>query len=218
MRQILIAFFLIKSLVVLGQEPDDKQLFWSNPYFIESDTSFTLDTIPNSIKGQVVDYAKNPFPLAFVRLRNSTGSETIYYCDSEGKFYIPRSELDNSIAYVKIGCCVSDSTRIEKPVESIEIKFQGGLDCLREKNIKNCNPIRPDEYYVNYMLEDVLHYDIQLGQDILSKDSIEVMFYTRIDPERIYRNDLDKQFLGADLIKLKYLPFEEWKNNLFTKE
>ncbi len=218
MKKIIFLLTLVYSFNVSGQKLYDEELLGSNPYLITSDTNFTLDTIPNRIKGQVVDYSNNPFPLIFVTLVDKNDTKTIHYCDQEGQFYIPKDILNQSILYVKIGCCSSDTYKIDVNTKKIIIRYQGGIDCLKKDNNSNCNPIIENQYYVNYMETDIPYYEVKLGSEILQSDPVEVMFYTLIEPKATYKNDFDEKFIGDTLIKREKLPFNEWNDNLFNKE
>ena len=218
MKVILIILTFVCYFKAIGQEKGDDELLWSNPYLAQSDTNFSLDTIPVRIQGQVLDYSNNPFPLIFVTLEDKTGSKTIHYCDSRGQFFIPKNILNQSVAYVKVGCCSSDTHKVDLNTDELIIKYQGGTDCLKKKSYSSCNPIIENQYYVNYMVTDVTYYEVQLGSEILNLESVEVMFYVLIEPKSTYKNDLNEKFLGETLIQRKKLLFTDWNDKLFNKE
>ncbi|CAM1370039.1 hypothetical protein [Tenacibaculum xiamenense] len=218
MKQLILVILLLHSFLLFSQNIDDSKLLMLNPYFIESSPNFTLDTIPNRIEGQVIDYSNKPLPTLFFTMEDKNGVKTIHYCNSKGKFFIPKNLINGSKGYVKLGCCISDTIKIDSNINFFKIKFQVGPDCLKKSGIQNCNPIQKDQFYVNYMLTDVPYYIVQLGSEILNSSSAEIMFYTLIDPYKTYRNNYDKKFKGRTLIKLKKLPFTEWNEKLFYPE
>lgn len=213
-----LAFFLISfPICVFGQYEEDMKLFFANPYFYTNDSGFSLDTLDNSIQGELNYYNGNPCTACYVWEQKVTGETVLHYCDSLGKYYLSKEESVGSLIYCAMACVKSDTVAVSDGTIP-SLKVQTAFPHEFRSDTTNCNHIRNNLYYVNVMLVEAEYYKVELGHEILKQDSVEVLFYQEITPNQLYTNDNGDSIKGSELIRQQFLPYDDWDSTLFTPD
>lgn len=215
MKHILAFSLLLLHTGVFGQYKEHMVLWGANPYLHTNDPNFSLDSLDNTIEGQLSSYNGDPCVACYVWEKKANGQNVLHYCDSSGKYYLSKNESVGSVVFCAMACLKSDTVAIQNGVIP-KLRVQSALPHEFRSETTNCNHIKNNLYYVNTMLIDAEHYKVELGRDILKQDSVEVLFYKEIVPDELYTNDEGSSIRGSELIRLQLLPYDDWDGTLFT--